>query len=141
MKLTYRGLSYESNPITLETSQGEVGGTYRGLDWRFRNLKKPPVLQPRVNLSYRGVKYNQLGTVDTKTVTCETTPTISTESKARALMINKTNRIKKRQQTLLSRIAAEIGLSGNTGDYENRIQGKIHPTFRINYDRFGASFS
>jgi hypothetical protein len=56
-------------------------------------------------------------------------------------MSNRTRTIKKRQQTLLSRIAAEIGLVGQAAEYENRIQGKVHSSFRINYDRFGASFS
>lgn len=55
MKLIYRGISYEDNPTVIATVEGKVGGKFRGLDWRFHNLKKPPVLQPPVNLTYRGV--------------------------------------------------------------------------------------
>ncbi|MCU0534327.1 MAG: DUF4278 domain-containing protein [Hydrococcus sp. Prado102] len=39
MKLTYRGVSYEYNPVVVETTTGQVGGKYRGLDWRFRNWR------------------------------------------------------------------------------------------------------
>lgn len=141
MKLNYRGVNYESNPVQVETTQAEVGGTYRGLDWRFRNLKKPPVLQPRYNLSYRGVKYNKPSSAVVSPVFADSNGVSSSETKARALMINKTRNLKKRQQTLLSRIAAEVGLDDKAGNYENRIQGKVHPSFRSNYDRLGASFS
>jgi hypothetical protein len=48
-------------------------------DWRFRNLKKPPVLRPTVNLTYRGVKYNKPGTVTTKTVEPKKITTVSIE--------------------------------------------------------------
>ena len=101
MKLTYRGISYEYNPVVVETTTGQVGGKYRGLDWRFRNLKKPPILAPRFNLTYRGVTYNQSDTVNQETA-------VSIADKARTLMIDKTKNAKKRQQSLLSRTAAEI---------------------------------
>jgi Domain of unknown function (DUF4278) len=101
MKLTYRGISYEYNPVVVETTTGQVGGKYRGLDWRFRNLKKPPILAPRFNLTYRGVTYNQADIVNQE-------PGVSMADKARALMTDKTKNAKKRQQSLLSRTAAEI---------------------------------
>lgn len=107
MKLTYRGISYEYNPTIVETNLGQIGGKYRGLDWRFRNLKKPPMLIPTVDLKYRGVNYNQPGTVVTGKV-AQTNPTISTQEKARALMRNHSQDLKKRQQVLLSRLTAEI---------------------------------
>ncbi len=34
MKLSYRGVSYEIEPSTLEVTEGEVGGLYRGQAWR-----------------------------------------------------------------------------------------------------------
>jgi hypothetical protein len=64
MKLLYRRVTYSYNPPQVETTLGEVGGKYRGLDWRFRNLKKPLMLQPTVRLKYRGVYY-QTGTTPT----------------------------------------------------------------------------
>ena len=82
MELMYRGVSYDYDPLVVETTAGEVGGKYRGQDWRFYNLKKPPVLRPKINLTYRSVKYNKPGTIVAKTIDPETTPTISTEQKA-----------------------------------------------------------
>jgi hypothetical protein len=141
MKLTYRGVSYEYNPVVVETTAGEVGGKYRSQDWRFRNLKKPPILIPRFNLTYRGVTYNQAGTATAKTAVPEKTPAVSTEAKARALMMHHTQSIKKRQQTLLSRAAKEVGSAANGSKSWTHIQGQIQPTFRANYDRFGATAS
>jgi hypothetical protein len=102
MKLTYRGVNYEYNPVVVETTTDGVGGKYRGLDWRFRNLKKPPILAPRFNLTYRGVTYHQPDNVSQETA-------VSIADKARTLMINQTKNAKKRQQSLLSRTSAEIG--------------------------------
>jgi len=111
MKLTYRGNSYEYNTVVVETSTGEVGGKYRSRDWRFRNLKKPPILLPTLNLKYRGATYNKPGTVDETTVSKDKTPAISIQEKARLLTIENTKASEKRQQTLLSRLAEEIGLT------------------------------
>ena len=141
MKLSYRGVSYDYEPLVVETTAGEAGGKYRGRDWRFRNLKKPPVLQPTVNLTYRGVKYNKHGTITARTVEPEKTPTVSTEKKARSLMVNQTRAIKNRQQAMLSRSATEIGSPAKVSQYWSRIQGKIHPSFRATYDRYGAAMS
>ncbi|WP_235110462.1 DUF4278 domain-containing protein [Acaryochloris sp. 'Moss Beach'] len=49
------------------TSSEEVG-QYRGLEWRFRNAHKTPVMQPSLNLVYRGVAY------ETGTPESEVTP-------------------------------------------------------------------
>jgi hypothetical protein len=138
MKLTYRGVSYQYTP-PVATNETEVAGKYRGLDWRFRNLEKPPVLQPRANLTYRGVTYNPTMTAGQPTK--ETVAATSTQDKARLLMLKQSKNMIKRQKTLLNRLAAEIGLDITSSDYENRIQGKIHPTFRQNYGRQGAAMS
>ncbi|MGK7934072.1 MAG: DUF4278 domain-containing protein [Microcystaceae cyanobacterium] len=138
MKLTYRGISYQYTP-PVETHETQVAGKYRGLDWRFRNLQKPPVLQPRANLTYRGVTYNP--TVATEKPVKETVAVTSTQDKARLLMLKQSKNMMKRQRTLLNRLAAEIGLDMTDSDYENRIQGKIHPTFRQDYSRHGAAMS
>ncbi|NJK37648.1 MAG: hypothetical protein HC825_11225 [Oscillatoriales cyanobacterium RM1_1_9] len=62
-----------------------------------------------------------------------------TEEQARALMSRHHHLIKNRQQSLFSRSASEVGLE--TENYWNTIQGQPHPTFRLNYDRSGASLS
>jgi len=111
MKLSYRGVTYSYNPPEVETTLGEVAGKYRGLDWRFRNLKKPPVLQPTASLKYRGVYY-QTGTKPTPNSTQPTkTPAFSTQEKARSLMHNQKRTLKNRQQSMLYRAAAELGLA------------------------------
>jgi hypothetical protein len=57
MKLTYRGDNYESNPPALELTEGEIGGKYRGANWRHHYPRHIPVPQPVVDLKYRGVDY------------------------------------------------------------------------------------
>lgn len=110
MKLSYRGVSYDYNPPTVETTDDGVGGKYRGLDWRFRNLKKPPVLQPIVNLKYRGVSYQVGGMTTTKSAEPTKTPVLSMQDKARSLMMDHQRTLKNRQQAMLSRSAEEVGL-------------------------------
>lgn len=107
MKLTYRGVSYDYNPPVVETTDGKVGGKYRGLDWRFRNLKKPFVIQPTVNLTYRGVAYNKVGLPETTPVV---QPVASIQEKARQSVFSQEKETRKRHQNVLSRLAAEIGL-------------------------------
>ena len=57
MKLTYRGIQYETEPTTLEIREGEIGGNYRGLPWRFHHLRHIPEPPPAHNLTWRGVAY------------------------------------------------------------------------------------
>jgi hypothetical protein len=64
---------------------------------------------------------------------------MSTQEQARALMMRHHHLIKNREQSMLSRAAAEIGLEGV--DYWNHIQGTPHPTFSNNYDRSHSSMS
>jgi hypothetical protein len=149
MKLTYRGVSYEYTPPTIETTEGELAGKYRGLDWRFCNLKKAPVQQATVELMYRGVAYGSAEQAPTVPVrqpiaVPSVAPAVSAslfEDKARSLMMSNCRAIKKRQQSMLSRLASEVGLAGDVSGYWNRIQGKVHPTFRLSYDRSRAAMS
>lgn len=64
---------------------------------------------------------------------------MSTQEQARALMMRHHHMIKNREQSMLSRTAAEIGLEDV--DYWNHIQGKPHPSFRATYDRSSATMS
>jgi hypothetical protein len=110
MKLSYRGVSYDYNPPTVETADAGSGGKYRGLDWRFRNLKKPPILQPTVNLTYRGVSYQSGASTTANNAESAKTSTLSTQDKARSLMMNQQRTLKHRQQVMLNRLAAEVGV-------------------------------
>ncbi len=106
MKLTYRGISYEYNPLVVETVEDKVGGQFRGLDWRFHNLKKTPALQPPVNLTYRGVTY-----ANRPTISSEGLPTGQTiQGKARWLMLEQEKAVKNRNDSMLRRSAHEVGL-------------------------------
>lgn len=158
MKLTYRGVSYEYTPPQVETSNSNTVGKYRGLDVRFRNPVKTPVLQSNLDLLYRGVAYH-VGSSATEAsapvVASEATPAnattvntpapqpvLSMENKARAMMLNHHRSIKRRQQNMLTRLDAEVGLTAHeAARYWNHIQGKVHPSFWATYDRSHAALS
>ncbi|MBD2326932.1 DUF4278 domain-containing protein [Alkalinema sp. FACHB-956] len=38
MKLSYRGVHYEYTPPSLEVTEGEICGRYRGVEWRCRTV-------------------------------------------------------------------------------------------------------
>ncbi|MGF1542390.1 MAG: DUF4278 domain-containing protein [Pleurocapsa sp.] len=107
MKLNYRGVSYEYTPPVVAVEEDQIAGRFRGLDWRFHNLKKPLVLQPGVNLTYRGVTYN-----NRPNTTVEKAPTeTKVQESARWLMLQKGKAAKRRAASMLSRTAHEIGLA------------------------------
>ncbi|TVQ23816.1 MAG: hypothetical protein EA367_02090 [Leptolyngbya sp. DLM2.Bin15] len=66
---------------------------------------------------------------------------MSAQDQARALMHRHHHLVKQRQQSLLSRSAAEVGLPSEAASYWGHIQGKAQPTFRDSYDRSHASLS
>ncbi len=68
MKLKYRGISYEYEPITLETvPTKEVTGKYRGANWFLKILQKAPITMPVKGLKYRGVSYDKAGNLPKQT--------------------------------------------------------------------------
>lgn len=119
MQLTYRGISYDYTPPQVEMDSTSEVGQYRGLEWRFRNPQKTPVLQPSLNLVYRGVAY-QTGQeeavttpeyIPAPTAALASSEGFTVESMARAMMTSHQQWIKNRQQSLLSRTSAEVGLA------------------------------
>ncbi|MBD2314345.1 hypothetical protein H6G20_21990 [Desertifilum sp. FACHB-1129] len=66
---------------------------------------------------------------------------MSAHDQARALMMRHHHMIKNRQQSLLSRSAAEVGLPVEDLDHWTAIQGKPQSSFRSTYDRSNASMS
>lgn len=152
MKLTYRGVSYDYNPPVVESNVTDDVGKFRGVDIRFRTGKKATAQQPTLDLIYRGVAY-QSGTPAVASVV-EAAPevaaipaapapatTFSTEDRARMRMMGRHRSVKQRQQSMLSRLAAEAGLPEDAAKYWNHIQGKVHPSFWATYSRGGASAS
>jgi len=112
MKLTYRGVQYETNTPVVETTESQVVGKYRGLDWRFHGLNQQLHLQPRANLTYRGITY-QVHPKAPTVLDVSVKPnaaSISTQAKARTLMRNQVLNFKKRQKAMLTRANAEIGI-------------------------------
>lgn len=149
MQLTYRGISYDYNPPRIELKDTEDGGKYRGVDIRFRTVKKNSVQQPTLDLVYRGVAYRTSESAPAPepiTAPAPTSPAtiqdpLSTQDKARLMMINRHQSIKQRQQSMLTRLAKEVGLTADVTKYWNRIQGKVHPSFWATYERSHATIS
>jgi hypothetical protein len=63
MSLKYRGIPYEQNFIPLEMQEGDIGGKYRGQDWKYHYPRHIPQLEPKLYLQYRGVSYSSRPTV------------------------------------------------------------------------------
>ncbi len=151
MKLTYRGVQYDYTPPTVEMKQTNEVGKYRGVDIRFRSVKKNPVQQPTLDLVYRGVAY-RTGAPATATVEAPVVnqapvadvPAMvsSVETKARTMLMGHHRNVKRRQQTMMARLATEVGLdAADATKYWNHIQGKVHPSFWATYDRSRAASS
>lgn len=58
MELHFLGAKYESEPLTLEVTEGSTGGLYRGSPWKihrfqqqYRRRRSP------IKLTYRGATY------------------------------------------------------------------------------------
>ncbi len=146
MQLQYRGVSYEYNPPQVAAKPTGVVGKYRGMDWRFRGVTRSAVQQPTLNLVYRGVAYQTGQTQKLPQPSVPARPATtplgnSVKDMARALMLGHHNLIKNRQQSMLSRVAAQVGLDEDAVHYWNHIQGKVHPGFRASYDRSHAALS
>ncbi len=148
MELTYRGIQHQSTPAAAQVSPGNVGGKYRGLDWRFRHLRKPAVLQSNLDLIYRGAHYAApsvtLAPAAPETVVPDLDqkiPVFSVENQARIRMIGNQHGIKVRQQALLLRSVEEVGLDPSVSSHWERIQGKVHPSFRASYERSTVAMS
>jgi hypothetical protein len=66
---------------------------------------------------------------------------MSTQDQARALMTRHSHLIKQRQQALLTRAGAQIGLSANEVGEGTRIQGKTSFSAQQAYGRSHAALS
>jgi Domain of unknown function (DUF4278) len=60
MRLQFRGKFYEGPHIEWDTTEGEVGGTYRGKPWKLHHLKEQHRHRHvHKELTYRGVHYTK----------------------------------------------------------------------------------
>ncbi|MEA5535048.1 DUF4278 domain-containing protein [Crocosphaera sp. XPORK-15E] len=98
MKLNYRGVQYEYNPPTVEFSPLDINS--QELDWRFRNQNTSVAHQPNVNLTWRGVKYDNNPTSEG-----------NIKQKSRWLMLRRQQKQCDRAESMHIRLANEIGLT------------------------------
>ena len=71
----------------------------------------------------------------------EGTMMMNTNKQARALMIRHQKMIRNRQQSMLGRVASEIGLDVNNTEYYNNLKSAPLSSFARNYDRSNSSLS
>lgn len=153
MKLTYRGVSYDYIPNPMP-KMGEAfdTGVYRGARVAFRAVAEVPA-QPGANLTWRGVPYctdapamapetAEAPVAMAPALVAETTePATSIPELARNLFIRRHQRSRKREQGMMVRLAAEVGLPlDEAARYESHVQGKMPHDFAA-YDRSGTAMS
>ena len=61
MKFTYRGVSYEHQPATLETIDTGIIGKYRGVKSQFRRRQSILIPNSSFRLKYRGLMHLVFG--------------------------------------------------------------------------------
>lgn len=161
MKLTYRGHSYDA-PFQPAPNMGETidTGNYRGAPVAFEALAELPA-QPAADLTWRGVSHRTgiaapvaaiapviiaaelpavAASLVTPAVESEATP-VNISDLARNLFIRRHQRSRRREQGMMVRLAAEVGISvEDAAHYESHIQGKMPHDFS-GYDRGSAAMS
>jgi hypothetical protein len=60
MRLSYRGANYNIPASILETAEGEIAGSYRGVPWRTQFIESSTVPGAIARLRYRGANYTSL---------------------------------------------------------------------------------
>lgn len=146
--LTYRGVQYDYVPPAVRTEATDVVAKYRGWNYHCTRAVNPPA-QPVNDCVYRGVAYrtgNQgmAVTVPMAAVNGANQPAAALTdltAMSRALLTHHHQNIKNREQSLLTRMVAQMGLPAAAGHYWNQIQGKINPNLWISYDRSHATMS
>ncbi|MDA0672371.1 MAG: hypothetical protein O3C67_01510 [Cyanobacteria bacterium] len=66
---------------------------------------------------------------------------MSASDQARALMNRHHHLIKQRQQSMLGRSNAEVGMPAESAEHWSHIQGKPSAAAQSSYDRSGSAFS
>ena len=156
MKLKYRGIPYKYDPITVRFGGYFGEGKYRGVPAKYA-IFTADVPSPEFELMYRGMTYHigqpeittspSQGSVDVpETATAPEIPAavkpLTMNERLRRLMMNHHRKVKQRQQAMLSRSDARVGLpTGEASRFWNHIQGKVHPSFGESYDRSSAALS
>lgn len=124
MKLTYRGVAYDSNSPVVALNNSHPTTT----NLRFRGNFYS------TNLPVDALEIDNAPAQVAEPVVAEPV-VMASQDRARALMVNHHRMVKKRQQVMLTRLASTIGLSSENTNYWNHIQGKVHPSFWATYGR------
>lgn len=66
---------------------------------------------------------------------------MNTQNQARAMMMRHSQNIRNRQQSMLGRTSAEIGLDIDTEQYAQDSQNTLMTASRLGYDRSNSSMS
>lgn len=66
MKLSYRGNQYQSETALLEVRESDITGKYRGSKWIYKLPRHIPQLQPKLDLTYRGIAYSSCPNLNVK---------------------------------------------------------------------------
>lgn len=66
---------------------------------------------------------------------------MNTTQQARALMIRHQKMMRNRQQSMLGRVASEIGMDVNDTEYYNNLKSAPLSNFASNYDRSNSTLS
>ncbi|PSB30660.1 DUF4278 domain-containing protein [Stenomitos frigidus] len=166
MKLSYRGVNYDFNPSSLqargakyrlaEVSKARALGailTYRGSAYAIKPSTQTVSANAGVSagtaLTYRGQSYTvqptaqalpQATAIQPAAVNSAKAPVFSIQDQARALTMNHHRAMKKRQQVMLVRSAAEVGMSSTASHWE-RLQETFNPVFQATYDRSHVGMS
>lgn len=152
MKLTYRGVSYDYTPNPVPRfGPAFASGTYRGVPVNFYPLAEIPS-QPAHDLTYRGVHYRSGGGGQPSQPEPVITPVIpdskpaatvnpDVTAQSRSLFMRRHQRLRRREQGMLVRLAAEVGLPIEAAaKYASEIQGKVPHDFS-GYERSATTMS
>lgn len=66
---------------------------------------------------------------------------MNTKQQSRALMMRHQKMMRNRQQSMLGRVAAEIGMDVSNTEYYNNLKNAPLSNFASNYDRSNSSLS
>ncbi|HIK41713.1 DUF4278 domain-containing protein [Thermoleptolyngbya sp. M55_K2018_002] len=134
MKLTYRGVTYNYDPQPLNLNNSHPTTT----ELKFRGNE----YQTNQPVATGAGATDAVATVPAAAPVAQPAAPVSIEERARELMMNHHKLVKRRQQAMLTRLAANVGLdAGTTSQYWGHIQGKVQPGFWDSYDRSHASIS
>ncbi|WOB43745.1 DUF4278 domain-containing protein [Thermoleptolyngbya oregonensis NK1-22] len=135
MKLTYRGVTYNYDPQPLNLNNSHPTTT----ELKFRGNE----YQTNQPVATGAGATDAVATVPaTAAPVAQPAAPVTIEERARELMMNHHKLVKRRQQAMLTRLAANVGLdAGTTSQYWGHIQGKVQPGFWDSYDRSHASIS